>query len=368
MTASTYGHIRSFHLPYLREFQHLGWETHVGCAGIPPDAPYADEAIGLPFEKKLRSPANYRAAKLLRERIASEGYDLVIAHTSLAAFFTRLALKGGGPAATISVCHGYLFDDDTPLLRRQVLLNAERLVAPQTDLLLTMNAWDFETAKKHRLAKQVRSIPGMGFDARRLDRATPEDGARSRRELGLSAQQFVLLCAAEFSARKSQHTLIEAMAKLPERAVLVLCGEGATLEDCRAMARGLDLGGRVRFPGHSDDMPAWYRMADAAVTASRSEGLPFNVMEAMHCGLPVVASAVKGHTDLIADGETGLLFPYGDADACAAQLRRVMDDAPLRKTLGTRGRASVGRYALDAVLPEVMERYLSVVPKAEPNL
>ncbi len=359
MTASTYGHISNFHLPYLREFQRLGWETHVGCKGIPTDAPYMDRAIELPFEKKMQSPANFRAAAILRGEIRKEGYDLIITHTSLAAFFTRLTARGS-TARLVNVVHGYLFDDDTPALKRNVLLAAERLTAPQTDLLLTMNAWDHDTAQKYRLGKRMERIPGMGVDFARLDRATPEDGLRLRRKLRLTQEQFVLLCAAEFSVRKSQHTLIEAMAKLPQNVVLVLCGEGATQEACRQLAKRLDLGTRVLFAGQVDDMPVWYRMAGAAVTASRSEGLPFNVMEAMHMGLPVIASAVKGHLDLIADGETGLLFPCGDADACAERVRRVIDDAALQETLGTYGRVSVERYALDAVLPEVMELYLLV--------
>lgn len=361
MTASTYGHIRNFHLPYLREFQRLGWETHVGCAGIPADAPYVDKAIELPFEKKMHSPANFRAVKLLRERLRAERYDLIVAHTTLAAFFTRLAAKGqtGKGVQLVNVVHGYLFDDDTPILKRQVLLSAERLTTPETDLLLAMNAWDYETAKKNRLGRKIEMIPGIGVDFNRLDSATPEDGARLRRELGLSAEQFVLLYAADLSEGKSQQTLIEALAKLPERTVLVLCGEGPQHAAYESLASRLGLSARVLLPGRVTDMPVWYRMADAAVASSRKEGLPFNVMEAMHMGLPVVASAIKGHTDLIADGETGLLFPYGDADACAAQLRRVMDDASLRETLGTRGRASVERYALDAVLPEVMAQYLS---------
>lgn len=358
MTASTYSHIRNFHLPYLREFQRLGWETHVGCAGISADAPCIDKAIELPFEKRMPSPANFRAAQILRGLIEREHYDLIITHTSLAAFFTRLAARGLD-VKLVDVMHGYLFDDDTPARKRRILLAAERMAAPRTDLLLTMNRWDHELAKRFRLGRRIERIPGMGVDYQKLDRTAQEDGLRLRRELGLSGDAFVLLCAAEFSARKSQRTLIEAMTRLPQNAALALCGTGALLEDCKRLAADLKLGSRVLFPGQIADMGAWYRMADAAVTSSRSEGLPFNVMEAMHMDLPVIASAVKGHVDLIEDGETGLLFPYGDAEACAMQVRRVMDDVALREKLRMQARARAERYALDAVLPQVMERYLS---------
>lgn len=361
MTASTWPHIRNFHLPYLQEFQRLGWETHVGCRGIPADVPYIDEAIELPFEKRMQSRENLRAAHILRGEIKTAGYDLVIMHTSLAAFFSRLAVKGLKDRPTlINVVHGYLFDDNTPTLKRWLLLNAERLTAPETNLLLTMNEWDYEAARKYQLAKRIELIPGMGLDFEKLDRATWEDGIRLRKELNIPRDAFVMLYAAEFSKRKSQDVLIKAMQYLPKNAVLVLCGTGASLEDCKALADKLAVSKRVLFPGQITDMGAWYRMADTAVTASRSEGLPFNVMEAMHMGLPVVASAVKGHTDLIKDGETGLLYPYGDAKSCASQIKRVMENGSLRERLRENAKASVERYALEPVLPIVMEQYLSV--------
>ena len=101
--------------------------------------------------------------------------------------------------------------------------------------------------------------------------------------------------------------------------------------------------------------------ANAAISASRSEGLPFNIMEAMYTGLPVVASAVKGHEDLIRDGETGLLYPYGDADACARAVLRLLDSPELREKLVRQARENVLQYGLERVLPLVTEQYESLV-------
>ena len=361
MTASSFGHIRSFHLPYLREFQRLGWKTHVGCAGDSSGLPYIDKAIELPFQKQMRSTSNFHAAHLLRNLIQSEQYDLLITHTSLAAFFTRLAMKQvRHRPRTVNTVHGYLFDSSTPYPKRQFLLSAERLTASETDLLLTMNSWDYECAKRFRLGKKIEMISGMGVDFDRLDHATREDGVRVRRELGISDDAFVLLYAAEFSERKSQKILIKAMSRLPQNTVLVLCGTGNKLEACRDLANAQRLEKRVLFPGQITDMGPWYQMADAAVTASRSEGLPFNVMEAMHMELPVVASAVKGHVDLIQDRKTGLLYPYGNEDAYAKQVQHLMNDSALRERIGAQGRKSVETCALQAVLPTVMGKYLQM--------
>ncbi len=360
-TASTHGHILNFHLPYLSRFSHCGWEVHVACAGAVCEVSGADEVIALPLEKKMSAPGNFKAAALLRKRIRRERYDLIVTHTTLAAFFARLALWGMKERPrVVNVVHGYLFDDDTPALKKAVLLTAERLVAGQTDLLLTMNRWDFAQAKAKKLGNRVDFIPGIGVDFSGKHWGDGEDRAALRGEFGIAPDAFVLMYAAEFSKRKSQDVLIRAMAQLPESVVLVLPGQGALWEQCRVLAQELGVGRRVIFPGYISDMGRWYAMADAAVSASRSEGLPFNIMEAMYAGLPVVASAVKGHTDLIREGETGLLYPYGDASACAQQIGRMMQSEPLRTALARQAKENVAQYDLHRVLPVVMAQYQSL--------
>ena len=269
------------------------------------------------------------------------------------------ALRPRPPLAC--VCHGYLFDDETPLPRRAVLRAAERLTAAQTDLLLTMNAYDEATARRARLARRIEHIPGMGVDFSRLD-AMRADRDAVRASLGFSPADRVLLFAAEFSARKNHAMLLRALAALPAPVKLLLPGSGELLPDCRALARRLGLDSRVVFPGYVADMAPLYRAADAAVSASRSEGLPFNIMEAMYAGLPVVASRVKGHTDLLDDRRTGLLFPYDDDAAFAAAVRELLDRPELAAALGRAAHDAVLPFALPQALPRVMDLYLSLLP------
>ena len=357
-TASTYSHIVNFHLPYLRKFREEGWTVHAACGGTPMDIPYADEVFAFPLEKSMWSPNNFRAAVALSGKMRKERYDLISTHTSLAAFFTRLALWSveGRPLVS-NMVHGYLFDSKTPWLKRNLLLTAERWMAPATDLVLTMNRWDYAAAEKYRLGQSVAQIPGVGVDFSRLDNVPPDARQRLRAQWGIPEDAFVLLYPAEFSARKSQGVLLRAMGRLPGNVCLVLAGEGALQGACEALAREQGLADRVLFPGHIRDMGAWYAMADAAVSASRSEGLPFNIMEAMYAGLPVVASGVKGHSDLITDGETGLLYPYGDAKACAEQVWWLIGSAELRRQLAGNARERVAQYSLEQVFPIVWDEY-----------
>jgi glycosyltransferase EpsD len=358
--ASTAAHIRKFHLPYLRRLKAEGWEIHAACSGSGEGIPHTDRVIEIPFRKRMFSVDNLRAAWLLRREIRVACYAAIIVHTSLAAFFTRLAVLGlKDRPKVVNMVHGYLFDDRTPLLKRSLLLAAEKLTAPATDLLITMNRYDFEIAKKHRLGIRIEPAPGVGVDFSALEAGRTGCGDELRRRLGIRPEDFVLIYPAEFSDRKMQHILLHAMAALPEHAVLVLPGTGDRLNACRELAKKLGISHRVRFPGYVADMPAWYEMANAAVSASRSEGLPFNVMEAMYFSLPVVASRVKGHVDLILDGKTGLLYPCGDWEACAGQIRRLMEDPALARSLAQAGAENVKQYGLRAVEPKVMGLYRS---------
>lgn len=361
-TASTYSHIVNFHLPYLRKFREEGWAVHAACGGNPMPIPDVERVIDLPFEKSMWSPKNLQASMSLSDEMRREGYDLIITHTSLAAFFTRLALWGVEERPKVAnMIHGYLFDGDTPWLKRNILLAAERWMAADTDLVLTMNRWDYETAKQYWLGRNVVQIPGVGVDFSRFDRVPPDSRRKLRRKWGVPEDAFVLLYAAEFSARKSQGVVIRALKLLPETVWLALPGEGALREECRELARKLGLEGRVLFPGQVRDVPAWCAMADAAVSASRSEGLPFNIMEAMYAGLPVVASEAKGHSDLIEDGATGLLYPYGDGEACAERILRLIKSPELRRRMAENAKENVEQFRLERVLPVVWGRYAALM-------
>lgn len=363
--ASTQSHIHTFHLPYLHALEQDGWEIHGAWGKATDKIPYVKQFLPLPFEKKIFATGNLKAAKILRAKIKAEQYHTVIAHTSLAAFFTRLAVLGLKKRPyVINMVHGYLFDDQTGWLKRQIMLGAERLTSPVTDLVITMNQWDNSTAKKYRLGKTVCHVPGVGVDFAKLEGQQTIARETLRRKLEIPDDAFVLIYPAEFSSRKSQQVLLRALTHMPEHVVLVLPGSGVMLENCKALAHSLGVAHRVKFPGYIDQMGSWYSMADAAVSSSRIEGLPFNVMEAMYCGLPVVASAVKGHKDLIEHEKTGLLYPYGDEIACAEQIRNLMLHPELAGSIGRQSIAQIQNYALEQVLPRVLEAYNSILHKS----
>ena len=356
--ASTEIHIRHFHMPYIERFKKLGWQVHVACKCNSESIPEVDKLINLPFEKKMTSLRNFKATALLHEQIKKNNYDLMLCHTSLAAFFSRLAVLGlRRRPAVCNMVHGYLFDDDSSMIKKLVMTAAEKITAPVTELILAMNKYDFDYAKKHKLAKQVGYVNGIGLDESKCE-ACEEN---LRKKFGFSENSYLVLYAAEFSKRKNQKLLINALSKLPMQVCLILPGDGEFLGECKTLAEKLGLAERVCFPGYVKGVGKWYSTVDAAVSSSRSEGLPFNILEAMYYGLPVVASAVKGHTDLIEDGMSGLLAPFDDAEKFAEKINLLIENPELAKNLACNAKAKSEEFLLETVKEKVMHLYLTIV-------
>lgn len=355
ITASVFSHIRNFHLPYLESFHNLGWEVHVACGGKCCEIPNADQCVSLPLQKRFLSGQNIRSCFTLRHLMQQNHYDLVIAHTSLASFFTRLAEKGlSDRPPTINVMHGYLFGPNTGKIKSAFLKGAEYLVSPETDLILTMNEWDREWTQKHLPKVSQAFIPGMGVSDRCM-----KEGGNTFSEL--QEEDYILVYAAEFSPRKNQKLLIQALSALPLNVKLLLPGEGALLEECKQMAKELGVEKRVLFPGQMDTIGDALAVADVAVSSSRSEGLPFNLLEAMRWSLPIVASNVKGNCDLVQDGVNGYLFRDNDEVAFLDAIQRLRSNKEKAEKMGERSRKLSEQYYIETVKPQVMKAYLSLI-------
>lgn len=356
--ASTFGHLASFHRPYLQWFAHQGYEVHAAAGGAPCDLEGVSRYIALPLEKSMFSPKNLAAVWALYRLMREERYEMISLHTSLAAFFARLAVipLGKRRPRVMNTVHGYLFDEKTRWTKRMLLLGAERMTAPVTDWLLTMNRQDAEIARRYHLGKKQICTKGMGVDFTRFTPPTQTQREELRQKLGLKPSDVALIYAAEFSGRKNQAMLIQAMRELPSDIILLLPGRGDLRETCRMQAGKAGLADRVRFPGFVQDIENWYRAADICVSSSRIEGLPFNLMEAMACGLPVVASEIKGHEDLVCNGENGFLYPFGDTKAF---VRAVQDlrKSEVRQRMGETAACSVQQFDIKEVFPELTALY-----------
>jgi glycosyltransferase involved in cell wall biosynthesis len=148
---------------------------------------------------------------------------------------------------------------------------------------------------------------------------------------------------AQLIERKGHRVLFDALRALPDRSRLrVVCfGQGPLRQTLEREAA--DLGETVRFAGFRTDLARWIGALDLLVHPALMEGLGVSLLQASAAGVPIIASRAGGMPEAVADEETGLLVPPGDAPALRDALRRLIDDASLRRRLGDQGRARIER-------------------------
>lgn len=179
-------------------------------------------------------------------------------------------------------------------------------------------------------------------------------------ELGLNREAKLVGVVAKLRPRKGHDCLIEAAARLWReglRAHFVLVGDGPLRGEIETGIARLGLGGRVHLLGDRLDVAQLLPAFDLAVLPSTGdEGLPNAVLEAMAAGLPVVASRVRGVTELIEDGETGYLVPAGDVEALARRMADLLGGEMGVESVAARGREFVlSRFGMP-VMVEAIER------------
>lgn len=302
--ASTTSHIRNFHLPYIKALQEQGYEVWV-AANKKEDIACTHQVEAFPFAKSFFNMQNFACIFKLRKFLLKERFDKISTHTTLASAIIRAAVllmpKKLRPRIYY-VSHGFLFHESDGL-RKWIYLLPEKICKPVTNVLMVMNQEDLEIAQKHHLYKeQLHFINGIGFDSSKFQPLPPEVRTIERKRLGFSDQDYLFVYAAEFSKRKNQELLISAFSKsVPQipHAHLLLAGTGALLEQCKTQAKELHIEKQIHFLGYVTEMEKLYPLCDAAVSSSKIEGLPFNIMEAMSCGLQLLMSDIKGHRDLM---------------------------------------------------------------------
>jgi glycosyltransferase EpsD len=296
-------HLNDFHTSVICGLAEMGYEMHIACRDAD-TFPYEYKRVEIPFSKSYFSIDNIRSFFRLRSLIKRENIDVVSTHTALAGFVTRIAvktIKSKKRPNCLHTAHGYLFGKNSLISGRFTYI-FERLCKSVTDLIMTMNTKDNKYAK--RLVKKngkVVAIQGMGVDNSRYFPAEQREKEKLRETLHLP-DGIIIFCAAEFSRRKNHETLIRAMRgilrELPN-AFLLLAGDGARLGKILRLAVRLGVEKNVIFLGYVKDTAPYLRASDIAVSASFSEGLPIGISEAIACGLPVTASRVKGHSDML---------------------------------------------------------------------
>lgn len=181
------------------------------------------------------------------------------------------------------------------------------------------------------------------------------DRTEVRHRLGVSADAPVIIVVAKLMEQKGHTFLIQALPALrqryPDLRVLFL-GEGPLRASLMSDVGELHLGGCVLFAGVRDDVGELLAASDLFVLPSLWEGLPMALLEAMACGLPVVATRVSGNAEAVVDGQTGILVPPADPGSLVSAIAQLLDAPERGRPLGSAGQARVKRHYGGRLLAE----------------
>ena len=269
--------------------------------------------------------------------------DIVHANSSKAGILARIAAPLARVPIRVFTVHGWAFSAYTGLASTLYRV-ADRLVAPLTSRIVCVAESERESGLRAGTCSARRTvvIPNA-VDVRAQPRAS------------LEAVPPMIMSVGRLKAPKDFVTLARALARLDRGSfTAVIAGDGPDRERVLGELRGVEV---VDLLGDRDDVPELLAQAQIFVLASRSEGMPVSVLEAMAAGLPVVASDVGGVGEVVVDGETGLLVPPGDEAALERALRRLIGSQELRRRLGDAGRA---RAESEFDLPRWRERHVEL--------
>ena len=363
-------HMMQFHVPYLKMFQEMGWETAVASKNDyenPADCciPYCDRYYDIPFERLPWKLKNIQSYKMLKKIIDEGNYDIIHCHTPVGAMIARLAALSARKKGTrvIYTAHGFHFFKGAPLVNWLLFYPVEWLLAPVTDVLITINREDHALALKKLRAKRIAYVPGVGIHTDKFRNLTIDRGEK-RAALGYGDEDFLALTVAEMTPNKNHITILKALALLKDREEFrhihyLICGRGEMWASLEQSAKELGISDHVNFLGYRTDAPELYKASDLFLFVTFREGLSVALMEAMSSGMPIVCARIRGNTDLIDDGISGT-FSDNSPEAVAEHILAMYRDPERRRKLGAAAAEKALLFDEKNVLEQVKDIYLSV--------
>ncbi|MGQ0552347.1 MAG: N-acetyl-alpha-D-glucosaminyl L-malate synthase BshA [Planctomycetota bacterium] len=307
-------------------------------------------------------PYDLALSSTLREIMASRGLDILHVHYAvphaLSAHLAREMLPGC-PTRIVTTLHG---TDITILGRDPAYRDVIKFGLQRSDAVVSVSRWlEQQTREVFDYTGEIHVVPNF-VDSTRF---RPRRNDAVRRELGGDGCALILHTS-NFRPLKRAVDTIEVLRRLRPGtpAQLLLVGDGPDIALVRDAAQRYGLLDRVRFLGETPDTEVIAASVDVALLPSESESFGLAALEAMACGVPVVASRVGGLPEVVVDGESGFLDPVGDTQAMAAHVQQLLDDPPLRIRMGQAAQRRVmERFSLEQAIQMHEQLYESLIHK-----
>lgn len=352
-TATVDSHIRQFHLPYLKWFKEHGYEVHVATNGNE-EIPFCDVKHKISFERSPIKINNLKAIHNLKKIIEKEKFDIIHCHTPMGSVVTRVAAINARKkyrTKVIYTAHGFHFFKGAPLINWIVFYPIEFLLSNITDCIITINDEDYQLAKKNFHADKIELVYGVGINEEKFNiEMSKEEEDELKEELKIKEEDFVIIYPAELSKRKNQGMLLKAIQLLKQQGIrnikVLLPGIDSMNGKYKKMAKKMKIEEQIIFLGYRKDIPKLMKLSNLAVSTSKQEGLPVNIMEAMFMNLPIIATNCRGNRDLIKN-----CLEIDDYKMLAKKIKESMKKYPYKVEY------DIDKFKIEKILKKVEEIY-----------
>ena len=334
-----------------------------GSAGRLRDAA-ADRGIKVIIEPMLREVialrSDLRAVRRLEQIFRDYGADVVHTHCAKAGAVGRMAARRAGVRRIVHTFHGFPFHEFQSWPRRRAYVAIEQRLGRITDVALCVGTGVAAEAVRRELVAPDRvaaigvAVDGPQRASASMSAQLPGARRRARCALGLRPDARVVGSVGRLAYQKAPEDFVAALADLGPDVTGVWVGGGELAGRVGRLA-----GGNVLLTGERTDVLDVLPAFDVFASSSRYEGLPTALVEAMICGVPVVATAVNAVPDLVVPGETGLLVPPGRPGQLARAIRHLLGSPALATRMARTARARVGdRYGLADLRAALLAAYV----------
>lgn len=361
------GFLAQFELNDVQILQEMGYEVHYASNFRNPvyefdEQMLIDRGIKLHHIDIQKSPlkmrANYKAYKQLRRIVKKEQVDLVHCHNPIGAVVARwAAFRSSMHPFVIYTAHGFHFFSGAPKINWFLYYSVERFMARFTNAIVTINQEDYHRASRFHLRQPslVEQIPGVGVD---LQRFACRNEKNMEARCGVPEAAFHIVTAAELNVNKNQRVIIEAIHRLPYTDIYYsICGKGAKQEELQQLIKKYQMQDRIRLLGYRNDMEEILQGADCFAFPSQREGLGIAAIEALACGVPLVASKNRGTSEYVKEGVNGIFCDANDADSFAKAIEKLYLDSSYRQQLAGQCRATAQAFGKEKTMAKMRQVY-----------
>lgn len=300
-------------------------------------------------------PADFMVVRALRKYLKQNGpFDIVHGHSSKGGAVARLAAIGS-KASVAYTPHAFVtMDPQLGFGRRFSFLTAEWLLAPLADAIIAVSQDERDEIVRAGIDERRMRVVHNGI-------APPQfaDGSEMRRRFGIDPNALVIGFIGRFAPQKDPLLLVDAFAKIAPRhpaAVVVMAGDGPLREPVRRRAAAAGLSDRVLTVGSvpaNDILPTF----DLFALPSLYEGMPYVLVEAVHAGLPIVATAVASASLVVQDGHSGTIVSDRSPESFAAAIDSLLADTAKRLAFSQATKAHAEQFTDAAMLGETLAVY-----------